>query len=92
VYAAVTRRTLDGAHPEGWVPEQKIDVESALRAYTASAAWASFTEELTGSLSPGRLADIVVLSDNPFEVTPDSLLKVRVDRTIVGGREVYSRR
>jgi predicted amidohydrolase YtcJ len=92
LYAAVTRRTLDGAHPEGWVPEQKIGVESALRAYTASAAWASFTDELTGSLSPGRLADIVVLSGNPFEVAPESLLEVRVDRTIVGGREVYSRR
>lgn len=92
LYAAVTRRTLDGAHPEGWVPEQKIGVESALRAYTASAAWASFTDELTGSLSPGRLADIVVLSDNPFEVAPESLLEVSVDRTIVGGKEVYSRR
>lgn len=92
LYAAVTRSTLDGAHPEGWVPEQKIGVESALRAYTASAAWASFTDELTGSLSPGRLADIVVLSDNPFEVAPESLLEVKVNRTIVGGREVYSRR
>ena len=92
LYAAVTRRTLGGANPEGWVPEQKIDVERALRAYTASAAWASFTDELTGTLSPGRLADIVVLSGNPFEVEPERLGDLEVDLTIVGGREVYSRR
>ena len=91
LYAAVTRRTLDGANPEGWVPEQKIDVESALRAYTASAARASFTDERTGTLSPGRLADIVVLNGNPFEVEPERLLDLEVDLTIVGGREVYSR-
>ncbi|MEK6253831.1 MAG: amidohydrolase family protein, partial [Gemmatimonadales bacterium] len=71
---------------------QKIDVERALRAYTASAAWASFTDELTGTLSPGRLADIVVLSGNPFEVEPERLRDLEVDLTIVGGREVYSRR
>jgi predicted amidohydrolase YtcJ len=92
LYAAVTRRTLDGANPEGWVPEQRIDVESALKAYTSSAAWASFTDELTGSLSPGRLADVVVLSENPFVVAAERLRDVRVDRTIVGGREVYTRR
>jgi predicted amidohydrolase YtcJ len=92
LYAAVTRRTLDGANPGGWVPEQKINVESALRAYTVSAARASFTDEQTGSLSPGRLADIVVLNENPFEVPPERLLDVRVEHTIVGGREVYSRR
>ena len=92
LYAAVTRRTLDGENPEGWVPEQRIDVETALKAYTSSAAWASFTDELTGSLSPGRLADIAVLSENPFTVPSERLLEVRVDRTIVGGREVYSRR
>ena len=91
LYAAVTRRTLDDANPGGWVPEQKIDVESALKAYTASAAWASFTDQEVGTLAPGRLADVVVLNENPFEVDPDRLLDVRVDLTIVGGREVYSR-
>ena len=91
LYAAVTRRTLDDANPGGWVPEQKIDVESALKAYTASAAWAGFTDQEVGTLAPGRLADVVVLNENPFEVDPDRLLDVRVDLTIVGGREVYSR-
>ena len=91
LYAAVTRRTLDGSNPEGWVPEQKIDVESALRGYTASAAWAGFWETKTGTLRPGLLADIVVLDESPFAVAPERLPDVRVDLTIVGGREVYSR-
>jgi len=91
LYAAVTRRTLDGANPEGWVPEQKIGVEKALRAYTSAAAWAGFMEDRTGSLIPGRLADIVVLDENPFEVAPERLLDVRVDVTLVGGKEVYVR-
>jgi predicted amidohydrolase YtcJ len=91
LYAAVTRRTLDGANPGGWIPEQKIDVESALGAYTSSAAWAGFSDEDTGTLSPGRLADIVVLSESPFQVQPGRLNEIQVDMTIVGGREVYSR-
>ncbi len=91
VYAAVTRRTLDRSNPGGWVPEQKIDVERALRGYTESAAWAGFWDDKTGTLRPGLLADIVVLSESPFAVGPDRMLDVRVDLTMVGGREVYSR-
>ncbi len=92
LYAAVTRRTLDGANPDGWVPEQKIDVEEALTAYTTTAAWAGFREDRTGSLVAGRLADVVVLSENPFAVEPARLSDLRVDLTLVGGREVFSRR
>ena len=92
LYAAVTRRTLDGANPDGWVPEQKIDVEEALTAYTTTAAWAGFREDRTGSLVAGRLADIIVLSENPFSVEPARLSDLRVDLTLVGGREVFSRR
>jgi len=91
VYAAVTRRTLDGANPAGWIPEQKIDVESALRAYTSAAAWAGFMEGRIGLLTEGRLADIVVLDGNPFNIEPEGLRDIRVDLTIVGGREVYAR-
>ena len=61
IYAAVTRRTLDGKHPDGWVPQQKITVEEALRAYTIDAAYAAFQEDRLGSLAPGKLADLVVL-------------------------------
>lgn len=91
VYAAVTRRTLDGAHPDGWVPEQKIDVEEALRAYTSAAAWSGFMEDRTGTLAPGRLADIVVLSESPLAIEPGKLRDIRVELTFVGGREVYAR-
>src|SRR6185437_2433369 len=59
VYAAVTRRTLDGKNPGGWVPEQKISVGEALRAYTYGNAWATFNEQKWGTLAPGRFADIV---------------------------------
>jgi hypothetical protein len=92
LYAAVTRRTLNGANPDGWMPEQKIDVEEALTAYTTTAAWAGFMEDRTGSLATGRLADVVVLSENPFDVEPACLSDLRVDLTLVGGREVFSRR
>src|SRR5690606_33923330 len=61
IYAAVTRATLDGAHPQGWVPRQKIDVEQALRAYTVGAARAGFEDDRRGTLEPGKLADFVIL-------------------------------
>jgi hypothetical protein len=89
VYAAVTRRTLDGRHPGGWVPDQKITVGEALRAYTYGNAWAMFMEQKWGALAAGRYADVVVLDRDLFAVRPDSLDKVKVWYTIVGGRIVY---
>ena len=91
LYAAVTRRTLDDAHPEGWVPEQKLSVEEALVGYTRDAARAGFAEDATGRLSPGYLADLVVLDRSPFEVDPEELDGLQVMLTVVGGRTVYSR-
>src|SRR5437867_315370 len=91
VYAAVTRRTLDGKHPDGWVPEQKISVAEALRAYTAGNAYATFDEARRGTLTPGADADLVVLDRNLFTTPPDSLDQARVRYTIVGGRVVYRR-
>ncbi|MCB0281229.1 MAG: amidohydrolase family protein [Calditrichae bacterium] len=89
IYAAVTRRTLDGKNPDGWVPEQKISVEEALRAYTIDAAFASFEEDIKGSLEKGKLADLVILDKNLFEI-PDSTIKdVHVDKTILGGKIIY---
>jgi predicted amidohydrolase YtcJ len=89
LYAAVTRRTLDGRHPEGWFPEQKIELEEALRAYTGTAAYASFEEQIKGSLESGKLADIVVLDSNLFELDPPQLKDARVVYTIVGGEVVF---
>ena len=90
IYAAVTRRTLDGTNPEGWVPEQKITVEQALRAYTIGSARASFEEDIKGTLEPGKLADFVLLSDNLFEIPPERIKDVGIVQTWVGGKQVYS--
>ncbi len=91
IYAAVTRRTLDGAHPDGWVPGQKISVAEAVRAYTAGSAYASGEEALKGTLEPGKLADLVVLSDDIFAIDPAAIEHVRVDATLLGGEVVFER-
>ncbi len=91
VDAAVTRRTLDGANPDGWVPEQRITLEETLRAYTAGSATAGYTEDAVGTLEVGKYADLVVLSRNPFEVDPEYLGELDVDLTIVGGKVEYRR-
>src|SRR6266566_2469010 len=91
VYAAVTRRTLDGKNPGGWVPEQKISVGEALRAYTYGNAWALFMDQKWGTLAPNRFADVVVLDRDLFTVPPDSIGAVRVRYTISGGRVVYQK-
>jgi predicted amidohydrolase YtcJ len=91
LYAAVTRRTLDGKHPGGWVPQQKISVEEALTAYTRGAAYAAFSEKSLGTLEPGKLADLVVLDRDVFKVPPESLADAQVMLTMVGGRIMYQR-
>ena len=91
IAAAVTRRTLDGAHPEGWYPEERVSLVAALRAYTAANAWAEFAEADKGTLEPGKLADFVVLSENLFQLPPERLEGARVDLTVVGGRVVFER-
>ena len=89
IYAAVTRRTLDGKHPNGWFPEQKITLEEALRAYTLGSAYAEFAEATKGTLTPGKLADLVVLDADLFAIPPESIADVQVRFTVVGGRVVY---
>ncbi|HUU38500.1 MAG TPA: amidohydrolase [Candidatus Desulfaltia sp.] len=89
IYAAVTRRTTDGKHPEGWYPEQKISLEEALRTYTTNGAFAEFAETVKGKISVGYLADLVVLDRNIFEIPPQEIIEARVRTTIVGGRIVY---
>lgn len=89
--AAVNRRTLDGGNPRGWIPEQKISLEEALRAYTSTAAWAAFEEMEKGTLTVGKLGDFVVLSRDPFSLLPGEIPAARVEATVVGGKLVYSR-
>jgi predicted amidohydrolase YtcJ len=89
VYAAVTRRTLDDRNPDGWVPQQKITVEEALRNYTWNAAYASFDESRKGSLAPGKLADVVMLDRDLFTIPPAEIRDARVVLTVVGGRVVF---
>ena len=92
IYAAVTRRTLDEKNPGGWMPNQKITVEEALTCYTVNAAYASFEENLKGSLEKGKLADFVVLERNILSIPPEEIRDVKVLLTVVGGKEAFKRK
>jgi predicted amidohydrolase YtcJ len=92
IYAAVTRRTLDGKHPEGWVPQEKITVEEALRAYTMGNAYGVFAEKTRGRLVPGYKADLVLLDRDLTAIPPEEIEQAKVRATIVGGRVVFSSR
>ncbi len=91
LYAAVTRATLDGKHPAGWLPEQKLTLPEVIEAYTMGSAYAEFQEDQKGSLTPGKLADIVLLNDDLFAVNPKDIPDVKVVTTIVGGRVVWKK-
>jgi predicted amidohydrolase YtcJ len=91
IYAAVTRRTLDGKNPNGWVPEQKITVEEALRAYTSGNAYAVFAEQSRGKLAPGYVADVVLLDQDLTAIPPPAIEQVRVRATVAGGKVVFSK-
>ncbi|WP_198421866.1 amidohydrolase [Lacipirellula parvula] len=90
--AAVNRRTLDGKHPDGWVPAQKISPSEALQAYTSGGAYAAFREHDLGTLEAGKLADLVILDRNIVEGNPNEIADARVDLTMAGGRIVYKRK
>ena len=89
IYAAVTRATLDGKNPNGWFPEQKLIVEEAVQAYTMGSAYAEFEEKEKGSITPGKLADMVLLSDDIFSIDPTTVRDVKVLKTIVGGKLIW---
>jgi predicted amidohydrolase YtcJ len=91
IYAAVTRRTLDGANPAGWYPEQKVTVEDALRAYTSGGAYASYDERDKGRLERGSLADFVMIDRDITRTPPEEIGQARVVMTVVGGRIIHSR-
>ena len=89
IYAAVTRATLDGKRPGGWVPEQKVSVAQAIEAYTMGAAYSEFMETRKGSITAGKLADLVLLSADPFETAPEALRDLQADLTVCGGKVVF---
>jgi hypothetical protein len=84
IYAAVTRATLDGKNPGGWVPEQKLNVTEAIEAYTMGSAYAEFQDKEKGSITPGKLADFVVLSDDIFKIPSAAIKNVKVEATYLG--------
>jgi predicted amidohydrolase YtcJ len=92
IYAAVTRRTLDGKNPGGWVPEQKISVEEAVKAYTINGAFAEFAEGSKGSIEEGKLADLVVLSRDIFKIPAEEIGGVDVRLTVFDGKIIYQKR
>jgi predicted amidohydrolase YtcJ len=89
IYAAVTRATLDGKNPNGWFPEQKLSVAEAIEAYTMGSAYAEFQENEKGSITPGKLADMVLLSDDILTIAPAQIRDTKVVKTIVGGKLVW---
>jgi len=89
IYAAVTRATLDGKNPNGWFPEQKLTVAEAVEAYTMGSAYAEFQEKQKGSITPGKLADMVIISEDIFSIDPVKIRDAKVVTTIVGGKIVW---
>jgi predicted amidohydrolase YtcJ len=91
IYGAVTRATLDGKNPDGWFPEQKLTVAESVEAYTMGSAYAEFQDKEKGSITPGKLADMVLLSDDIFSMPPEKIRDAYVLKTIVGGKIVWDR-
>lgn len=87
--AAVTRQTLDGKHPNGWIPEQKLTLDEAVRAFTVGSAYAEFAEQVKGTLSPGKLADLVMLDRDLYQIDPADIDKARVVLTVMDGQVVW---
>jgi predicted amidohydrolase YtcJ len=89
LYAAVTRATLDGKFPQGWFPEQKLSIQEAIAAYTIGSAYAEFQDHEKGSIEPGKLADMVLLSQDVLTIAPAAIRDTRVLKTFLGGVEIY---
>ena len=89
----MNRRTLDGKHPDGWFPEQRITVAEAVEAYTLGSAYGASQEKDRGSLSAGKLADFVVLSRDILDAKErDKIAETKVLTTVVGGKVVFERK
>lgn len=89
IYTSLTRKGLDGKPEGGWIPEQTIDVETAIRGYTINGAYANFVEQNRGSITKGKYADLVLISENLFKVPAEKIKDVKVEWTMVGGKQVW---
>jgi hypothetical protein len=89
VQNAVTRRTVDGNPPDGFVPQERISLEDAIKAYTLGAAFGGHREKTEGSLEPGKLADLILISQDLFKIAPNKIANTEVLFTMVGGKMVY---
>jgi predicted amidohydrolase YtcJ len=92
LYAAITRQDRDGHPAGGWAPDQRMSREEALKSFTINAAYAAHAENDLGSLTPGKLADLIVLSTDVMQVSPRDILTAKVRTTIIGGRIVYEQK
>ncbi len=92
IFAAVTRRTTDGKNPNGWIPEQKITVDEAVRCYTVGSAYAEFQENEKGTLEVGKLADMIIVSDDIFTIDPVKIADAKVLLTVVDGKVVFEQK
>jgi predicted amidohydrolase YtcJ len=90
IQAAVTRQTLDGKHPNGWLPEEKISLDEAIHAYTVGSAYAEFAERVKGTITPGKLADLVILDRDIYKSGPTEINNARVVLTAMGGNVIYA--
>lgn len=90
IHAAVMRQGDDGEPKEGWMPEQKLTLHEALYIYTMGSAYNSFEEDIKGSITIGKLADLVILSDNIENISSDKIKDLSMEKTIVGGKIVFS--
>lgn len=91
IYAIVTRKNVDGSYKEPWLPEQSVTVEEAIKIYTLNGAYSAFEDNIKGSITEGKLADMVVLDRDPFTTDKEDLKNITVEKTILGGEVVYSR-
>lgn len=91
IYAAVTRRTLDNKNPDGWIPEQMISVEDAIKCYTINSAYASFEENIKGTIETGKLADLIILSDDILTIDPIKIKDAKVEMTMFDGKIIYNK-
>jgi hypothetical protein len=89
IYAAVTRRTLDDKNPNGWIPEQKISVAEAVKGFTWGSAYGEFQDGVKGTIEAGKLADLVMISDDIFTMVPEKIRDAKVLLTIANGKIVY---